>query len=770
MAYSGKWHLFAAAACFAAWTGIRGKPTVLLFVFAGLILFFIIRSSYRLACALCAVFLIVWLDCHYFQNNRTRFSGNESVFWGEIDDIPVIDGRDLTFTLLSREKEKLQVKGQITSKRMQRRLAAGLKVGMTCRLAGRLSVPGSPTNFHSFDNRDYLLHRHIHWILNLKSPPACRDGDLSFVNRLKRVREAQMDRVRNLFSPSAGGMINALVFGEESGLPPDLVNSYQTLGIIHLLAVSGMHVVLIFGCLYIIGLRIGIVKEYLILFLILCLPLYVVLTGSAPSIIRAGLTASFFLAGALLKRRRLLSTDALGLACCLMIFYDPHVLFDLGFQLSFAVTFMILVSGPVIAKHYASGITRAFWLSVVSQLASFPIIVFHFYQLSLLSFFLNLLFIPYMTFIIMPAAFLGFFACLICREAVPLFSDVLDFLLYHPHRLLLYLYRHPAFLLNYGSLSPLMLSVALALIYAILCFWEKYKGWRSSVLLAGSFLIIYWFDCLAGGLNPYGSVTFLDVGQGDSILINMPHQKGTVLIDTGGIIPYKQDNWEKKKKPFEVGRDVVLHEIRAMGIRSIDTIVLTHRDFDHIGGMQGLIGQIPIKRIAISPYFDPSPADLKMFEKAIRAGTKIIRISAGDVLNFKNGQFKVLSPSVRSDSNDNSIVLQTVIGGKRWLFTGDLEKKGEDALLKRDAGLATDILKVGHHGSKTSTSKEWLKQLRPALAVISVGRFNHYGHPNPEVIQRLKSRHVRIFRTDKQGAVQFVFANSRIVAIKTAVH
>ncbi|WKB36890.1 hypothetical protein QS257_08595 [Terrilactibacillus sp. S3-3] len=172
----------------------------------------------------------------------------------------------------------------------------------------------------------------------------------------------------------------------------------------------------------------------------------------------------------------------------------------------------------------------------------------------------------------------------------------------------------------------------------------------------------------------------------------------------------------------------------------------------------------------ISPYFDPNHADLQMFEKAIEEGTRIKQIRAGDVLDFKEEQFKVLSPAERSDSNDNSIVLQAVIGGRKWLFTGDMGKKGEDMLLERDADLTTDILKVGHHGSKTSTSKEWLEQLKPALAVISVGRFNHYGHPNPEVIKRLKSRHVRIFRTDEQGAVQFFFIKSRIVAIKTVVH
>ncbi|WKB36889.1 MBL fold metallo-hydrolase [Terrilactibacillus sp. S3-3] len=143
-------------------------------------------------------------------------------------------------------------------------------------------------------------------------------------------------------------------------------------------------------------------------------------------------------------------------------------------------------------------------------------------------------------------------------------------------------------MLNYGSLSPLMLVLALVCIYAVLCFWEKFKGWWSSALLVGSFLIIYGFVGFIDSINPYGSVTFLDVGQGDSILIKLPHQEGTVLIDTGGTIPYKQDDWEKRKKPFEVGRDVVLHEIRALGIRSIDTVVLTHRDFDHIGGCRGL--------------------------------------------------------------------------------------------------------------------------------------------------------------------------------------
>ncbi|RYM05291.1 DNA internalization-related competence protein ComEC/Rec2 [Sporolactobacillus sp. THM7-7] len=768
MIFSGKWHLIALFACLTAWAAEEQSfaPVFLLSVYA---LFLIFRAHYRLLAVLFAVVLILVLDNLFFQRTATDLSDSQTNFTGKMTNSPRFDGDRLTFLLRTKIGESVEVRARLPSNGVKQNLSRYLQPGMTCTVSGALEKPPKGTNFHAFDYRRYLSRHHIFWQLRAHGPPRCEDRTVSLLDRLKRFRQSQITRIQNSFSPDAAAMMNALIFGDDRELDPELESAYQLFGLVHLLVVSGMHVAVIFGILFFIAVRCGVIREHIYFLFLFFIPLYIILSGAEPSIIRAGLTAELFLIFRMLKKFRTAASDVLGMAGCFMVIDDPDVVFDLGFQLSFVVTFTLLMAAPQVTKRYTSPFFRVFILSVISELASFPIVAVNFYQMSLIGFLLNLFFIPFITFVILPLTMAAYFSCLILPAFCGFLSFVLDQLLVFPHRGLIFLYRHPIFQLNYGALSPLMLAAAVLIIFTVLLIWEKVNRFWTVLLLVLPFLILNWLVYVKDLANPYGTVTFLDVGQGDSILIRLPHRQGNVLIDSGGTIPYHQDAWQRKRKPFEVGRDVVLHELRAMGISSLDAVVLSHRDFDHIGGMNGIIGKMPIRKLIVSPYFDPDEKDRALFRKAAADGTKISILKSGDRFSVGETGFRVLSPAARSSSNDSSLVVWTVLGGKSWLFTGDLGEEGEQALLERYPDVRADILKLGHHGSRTSTSEDFLSRLRPSFGIISCGKNNRYGHPHPEVLQRLRWHHVRTMRTDHSGALQFSFSGSVLTGIRAAV-
>lgn len=770
MPLAGRWHIVALVACLAVWLSLNPKHAVPCALLAGYGLFLIVTGRGKLLAVLLAVVLLIVLDTQLFRPNRSRLSGNEKMLSGKISGIPEFDGDRVSYEFRTDIGETVAVVLSLGSAKQKQQLKRTLKPGLIGVVAGSLEKPSGPTNFHAFDYSAYLFHRHIFWQLQANGPPHIVSISDSPADKLIGIRQAGMEQVDNRFTPAAAGMINALVFGEENRMDPDLVDAYQLFGLVHLLVVSGTHIAVLLGGLYYLCRRVGLVREYTCAGLLLLLPAYVLLTGAEPSIVRSALTAALFLLIGLLKNRDIRPTDVPAIACLAMIFYDPHVVFDLGFQLSFAVTFTLLIAAPIVAARYRSSVLRLFVIAMIAETAAFPIAVYHFYQFSYLNFFLSLFFVPLLTFLILPLATAAVLAMVAWPPSVVLFSQLIAAMLGVPHRLLDVLYRHRTLMLNYGALTPWMLAAAIILLAAGLLVWEHFDGPRSLLLLFSSFFLIYLMIHAADALDPHGSVTFLDVGQGDSILIRLPHAGGAILIDSGGVLPYARPDWQKRRRPFDVGRDVVLHELRAMRVDRLDVAVLTHKDYDHIGGMSALAGVLPIDRLAVSPFFDPEKDDLTMMNRAIDSSGTLMPVRTGDRIRVADATLTVLGPLRRNtDGNGNSVVIGATLGGKQWMFTGDLPSEGEQELLADRQQPRVDILKLGHHGSRTSTSDAWLQTLRPSIGIISCGRNNRYGHPHPEVLARLKKYGVRAMRTDRSGAIRFDFTDKRMTAVRTAV-
>lgn len=266
---------------------------------------------------------------------------------------------------------------------------------------------------------------------------------------------------------------------------------------------------------------------------------------------------------------------------------------------------------------------------------------------------------------------------------------------------------------------------------------------------------IYWIVCVSLFLlatttfSANGLVAFVDVGQGDSIFIKLPFKQETFLIDTGGRLHFKRKKWQTRQLKNLSDYNLVPF-LKSVGCRSIDHVVITHNDADHMGELGHLLNEITVKNLYLAKG---SQMELKKILQPIN-DTAIHLIKRGDTVG-DHLKLQILSPETSQGKNDDSVVVYFVVNKQRFLLTGDLETTGEEKIGAYYPKLTTDFLKIGHHGSNTSTGEALLKQLQPKYGIISVGRRNRYGHPTVETLDKLKKYQIRTYRTDHQGMVYY---------------
>lgn len=277
----------------------------------------------------------------------------------------------------------------------------------------------------------------------------------------------------------------------------------------------------------------------------------------------------------------------------------------------------------------------------------------------------------------------------------------------------------------------------------------------------------------------------LDVGQGDSILVRTPTGKH-VLIDGGGTVTFRKsgEEWKERRDPYEIGRKLLVPLLKKRGVQRLDYVILTHDDADHYGGLQAVAEQIPIKRFLFNGEVKASDEVFNLFGTLLERGVPMQSALAGMRLDVDDlTRLDILYPRPENHKqlmfvnkqNNDSVVSLLTMEGVHFLLTGDMEGLSEQSILlqgaegvnKSELETGIDVLKVAHHGSKTSTSQAWLDYWQPKMAVISVGEKNVYGHPNAGVISRLESSGSDIFRTDRMGEIVFGTAGGRLT-VKTA--
>ncbi|MCF2132535.1 MBL fold metallo-hydrolase, partial [Strepomyces sp. STD 3.1] len=222
---------------------------------------------------------------------------------------------------------------------------------------------------------------------------------------------------------------------------------------------------------------------------------------------------------------------------------------------------------------------------------------------------------------------------------------------------------------------------------------------------------------------------------------------------------FQQEEWEKRQTTFSVGKDIVHPYLKSKGITSITKLIITHGDHDHGGSALELLDLVDVKELVLGKKELFSELEQELVRETMKRGTPLTLVGSGDVWKEGEHTFNVLAPfGMEEDTNEQSIVIYTVFGNQRWLFTGDLGEEGEQKLIETFPALEVDVLKVGHHGSKTSTSTFFLEEIQPSYGLVSAGENNRYNHPHHEVLERLEQNHVKIFRTDKQGALIYCFS------------
>lgn len=594
-----------------------------------------------------------------------------------------------------------------------------LKIGTEVLVKGTLTKPLNNTIPNNFNYKSYLNNKDIYYQLKIESIEVIKDSS-NVIDIIKNWILKRIDKIDNT------GYMRAFVLGDNSLIDDKIYEIYQEIGVTHLFALSGSQVVLLslvilrFLKLFKTKIRYIIAISFIIV--------YGFIVGYPASIKRA---IVFFIIASINKLEviNLSNIKILFLTVFVLILSNYKIIYDIAFLYS-----VLTVFGIFLAKEFIDDKNKfksSFKLSIVAFLFSLPITLYNFYELNVLSIIYNLIYIPYVSFILYPFCILTFL--------FPIGEDILLFLINIMEEVSLFL-NEISFLrfnLNFNLGEVLIF-------YLILCIIFKYNKYKMSWILY--FIII--LDVMVPYIDSNLRVYYLDVGQGDSTLIITPYKKEVILIDTGGKITYEKEL--KGSKSYV--SDGTLTLLKSLGIKKIDYLILTHGDYDHMGEAVYLIDNIEVKQVIFNQ------GGFNNLEKQlIEELEKEDILYKNDVKSIKLNRSELffLEHSLYDNENDNSNILYLKSYKYDFLFMGDAGVEVEKEIFEKYDLKEIDVLKVGHHGSNSSSDKEFIDVINPIYSLISVGRNNRYGHPHKEVIDNLENS--IIFRTDIDGSVVFTF-------------
>jgi competence protein ComEC len=749
----------------------------------------------RIALFLCAVgvagAILCWYEQHHHSQWPRSFENQRLWLSGQIVSAPEVDGDQLSFVgeitaIRSGESwqtchpERLQLSVRLRT-RSEWQQAQQVKRQQLFSAPVQLQLPLPATNPGGFSYARYLQHRQIDWLGKIESWSQLQRSTQSTWDVRVLIddwRKQVADRIKRLFPAPTAGLVQSMLIGEREKVASELAELYTLSGIVHLLSISGLHVTMLVGGCYWLCTRLRMTRETTALLLMLLLPVYVLFAGAEPPTVRAGLMSGLSLLAIYFgQRRELLSF--LALALWLQLCWNPYQLWEPGFLLSYLITLVLIEAGPRLSSNPSSvgnRIKQMIQLSVLAELAALPIVITFFHQSSLFAWLGDVLFVPLLTLLLFPASLFVLLFSLLWMNGARWLASWIAFFLDSLHQLLLYL--KPLFLWQASWAEPSLLWTVLYGVTLILVFllWNsrhvRYTIKHRLLAIGALALLLYYAHVPAAIKEQETRLTFLDVGQGDSIVLETADGR-VMVIDGGGQPSFARERWQQRQQPYDVGRRVVDY-LRYRGIQRIDDLVLTHGDYDHLGGLQTVTKQLPVQRVIRNNQAPHSVAEQQLVALWRQRQIPIYQVDRwaqeewepGIVVRFYNPAH--LYQQTKRNENDASLCIELLIHGQRLLLTGDIEAGGEAAMQKLLPSQPVMLLKVAHHGSRTSSTPDWLDHIQPQHAVISVGRQNRFGHPAPEVVTRLRQRGIHIWRTDQQGAITFRFTPQHFF-IETAV-
>ena len=583
-----------------------------------------------------------------------------------------------------------------------------IELGDKVVVKGEYTLPKKATIPNNFDYQKYLYNNHIFYIMYAKELKIIKKNQ----NITFKIKKYILDKTSNYTN---NGYLNAFIIGDKTDL--EFYETYQNNGISHLFALSGMHISMLSLIIY----KLVNKFKHKDLIVIMFLLFYITLTNFSASILR---TIIFFIILKLNKKLDLnISTkNALLITLSIIMIYNPLIVFDIGFQYSGLVTFGLIVSTKYYKKNYFYNL---FITSFIALLFSVPITLYNNYELNLLSILNNLINVPLVTFVIYPLSLLTF----LLKFLEPIYNLTINLL---------------EFINNISSIFSLNIIVPKVhiifyLIYYLLIYLYIESNNKKYILIACLYLLSF---KLKPFIDRNNYVYYLDVGQGDSSLII--YNDNVVMNDTGGTSNYNVSSG-------------CIKLLKSLGYSHIDYLILTHGDYDHMGDSIYLINNYNIKNIVLNnDSFNELESNLikELKKKKIKYYQNVEKIP------ISNNIITILNTEEYDNENDNSNVIYIELNNYKFMFMGDAGVDKEKDILERYNISNIDVLKVGHHGSKTSSSKSFINKINPKYSIISVGKNNRYGHPNKEVLNNLD--HSKIYRTDEDGSIIFKIKNNKL--------
>lgn len=622
-----------------------------------------------------------------------------------------------------------------------------------------------PQNPGEFDSFLYYRSLGLHYAVTIQNITAVRRSGFPVYRYLMLLRNRFAEILENVCTPKEQGIYQAMLLGEKTGLSEEIKELYSAGGISHILAISGLHIAVIGMGLYHILRRFAGFRSSGILAGAV-MSLYVLMTGSAVSSCRAVIMFVIHLFSFVCGR----SYDMLSAASAALIFLlwrNPMYLFNSGFQLSFAAVFAIGVLYPCLVRFTGAenALHKSFLSGIAVSFTTFPVLAWHFYEISPYSVLLNLVVIPCMT-LVMLSGLLGMMAGFCNLWAGRFFIALGQSVLKLYEWLCQIIKLFPGSRMITGRPEPWLICVYYGVLAAGLILAARSGSLetagkikrRDRTLLAACILVaLTGILCLRPRQKFY--VCFLDVSQGDGIYMETPEHV-RILVDGGS---------SDKRKLYE---DSILPFLKYRGVSELDFAIVTHADEDHVSGLKALLAEDRIEvRQVFLPEIDRTLQDeayLELISLAEKSGAAVGFLSAGDKLQSGLLEICCLHPYEglhAEERNAYSTVLEVHYGAFDMLLTGDLDNEGEQFLARHmiTEEREYEVLKVAHHGSRYSTNEAFLDRIKAGYAVISCGRKNRYGHPHKELMERLEKAGTKIFRTDELGAVEVNVEGDEIV-------
>lgn len=570
--------------------------------------------------------------------------------------------------------------------------------------------------------------------------------------------------------------IFAMLFGGYQGIRPELLEAFTITGIVHILSVSGSHITLMAGTANIVGQFLHMSPRSTAALATGVILFYSLLAGAIPPVIRSALMGILTLL-ALTAGRERDAQHILGLVALGLLLYSPLWLFDISFQLSFGATAGLLYLAPPLRESLRKilpiFVADSLAVTIGAQLSVLPIIAWYFNVLSLSSLLANLVIAPIVEWIIVAGLLAGLLASLLplAGKVVFLLASVVLGLVYELSRWVAALPGSQIYMPTFSWWGGMLYYMGLGWLVIgdehrkrlMSCVGSKYllamgqklrdsKGWQAVSLLGMLAVILCCWQIWCN--NKEMQVHFIDVGQGDSALVITPHGRA-FMVDTGGV----------REGSYDIGSRVDVPYLLHYGVEKLDYIFLTHAHDDHAGGVKGILTKIPVGAIGIGhegagdylqTFGTGEIGKIKKLLVPLQEGSSIELDGVRIDMLYSPESRKVQESQLQATGNEFSNLIRVSYGEASFLFTGDLVAEQEQQVLANGTHVASTVLKVGHHGSRTSSSQEFLTAVNPGWAVISCGYNNSFGHPHKEILHRLTScTKAEILRTDQQGAIVF---------------